>query len=201
MRYRILGADGREYGPVTADQVREWITEGRANAQTRALDEGTAQWKPLTEYAEFALILARAMPPLPAPGPISIAPTPRNNAMAVMGMVMGILSITCGMCCCYGLPFNVLGIVFSLVALVPDQTRSAIPAGPAPGHRGLGALHPEPGPIRLDVDARLGAEHAKHRAPVVPIVACPHRQFHSRPPALLSGRTWTLLPEHGSPQL
>ena len=116
MRYRILGADGREYGPVTADQVREWITEGRANAQTRALDEGTAQWKPLTEYAEFALILARAMPPLPAPGPISIAPTPRNNAMAVMGMVMGILSITCGMCC-HGLPFNVLGIVFSLVAL------------------------------------------------------------------------------------
>jgi uncharacterized membrane protein len=37
--------------------------------------------------------------------------------MAVMGMVMGILSITCGMCCCYGLPFNVLGIIFSLVAL------------------------------------------------------------------------------------
>jgi uncharacterized membrane protein len=37
--------------------------------------------------------------------------------MAVMGMAMGVLSITCGMCCCYGLPFNVLGIIFSLVAL------------------------------------------------------------------------------------
>ena len=37
--------------------------------------------------------------------------------MAVAGMVMGILSITCGICCCYGLPFNLLGIVFSLVAL------------------------------------------------------------------------------------
>jgi hypothetical protein len=32
-------------------------------------------------------------------------------------MVMGILSITCGMCCCYGAPFNILGIIFSLVAL------------------------------------------------------------------------------------
>ena len=30
---------------------------------------------------------------------------------------MGALSLTCGMCCCYGMPFNILGIVFSLVAL------------------------------------------------------------------------------------
>jgi hypothetical protein len=114
--YRIIGADGREYGPVTADQVREWITEGRVNSQTRVLAEGTAQWKPLTEYLEFAPMLARTAPPLPAPGPIYLAPTPRNNSMAVMGLVMGVLSITCGMCC-HGLPFNVLGIVFSLVAL------------------------------------------------------------------------------------
>ncbi len=114
--YRIIGADGREYGPATADQVCGWITESRVNAQTRVLAEGTAQWKPLTEYPEFAPMLVRTTPPLPAPGPISLAPTPRNNPMAVMGMVMGILSITCGMCC-HGLPFNVLGIVFSLVAL------------------------------------------------------------------------------------
>jgi hypothetical protein len=97
--------------------VREWITEGRVSAQTRVLAEGTAQWKPLTEYLEFAPMFARATPPLPAPGPIYVASTPRNNSMAVMGMVMGVLSITCGMCCCHGLPFNVLGIVFSLVAL------------------------------------------------------------------------------------
>jgi hypothetical protein len=115
--YRIIGADGREYGPATADQVREWITEGRANAQTKALAEGTTQWKPLTEYLEFAPMLARTIPASTAPGPIYMAPTPRNNSMAVMGMVMGVLSVTCGLCCCYGLPFNVLGIIFSLVAL------------------------------------------------------------------------------------
>ncbi len=115
--YRIIGADGREYGPATADQVRGWITEGRVDAQTRIMAEGTAQWKPLTEYLEFAPMHARTTPPLSVPGPISIALTPRNNSMAVMGMVMGVLSITCGMCCCYGFPFNVLGIIFSLVAL------------------------------------------------------------------------------------
>lgn len=115
--YRIIGADGREYGPATVDQVREWIAEGRVNAQTRALVEGAALWKPLVEYLEFAPLLARLASPLPTPGPISITPTPRTNSMAMAGLVMGILSITCGMCCCYGLPFNVLGIVFSLVAL------------------------------------------------------------------------------------
>jgi len=115
--YRIIGADGREYGPATADQVREWIAEGRANGQTKALVEGTGSWKPLVEYLEFAPLLASLAAPLPTLGPISITPTPRTNSMATAGLLMGILSITCGMCCCYGLPFNVLGIIFSLVAL------------------------------------------------------------------------------------
>src|ERR1035437_7374361 len=115
--YKIIGADGREYGPITADQVREWITEGRASGRTWALAEGAAQWKPLTEYLEFAPALGRTPLPSPAPGPISITRAPRTNSLALMGMLMGVLSITCGMCCCYGMPFNLLGIVFSLIAL------------------------------------------------------------------------------------
>ena len=115
--YRIIGADGREYGPATADQVREWIAEGRANAQTKALVEGTALWKPLVEYLEFAPLLAHMAAPLPTLGTISVTPSPRTNSLAMAGLVMGILSMTCGMCCCYGLPFNLLGIIFSLVAL------------------------------------------------------------------------------------
>ena len=50
--YRIIGADGREYGPIAADQLREWIAEGRANALTRAKVDGTDQWKTLTEFVE-----------------------------------------------------------------------------------------------------------------------------------------------------
>jgi hypothetical protein len=51
--YKIIGADGKEYGPVTADQLRQWISEGRANAQTRVLPEGATEWKPLGEIPEF----------------------------------------------------------------------------------------------------------------------------------------------------
>ena len=115
--YKIIGADGREYGPITAEQLRDWIAEGRANAQTRAMAEGTGQWKPLTEYLEFAPALGRTPPLQPAPALMPAPPPPRTNTLALMSMFMGILAMTCGMCCCYGMPFNVLGVVFSLVAL------------------------------------------------------------------------------------
>ena len=32
--YKIIGADQKEYGPVTAEQLRQWIAEGRVNGQT-----------------------------------------------------------------------------------------------------------------------------------------------------------------------
>lgn len=51
--YKIIGADGREYGPVTAEQLRQWIREGRANAETRVQAEGSADWTTLGSIAEF----------------------------------------------------------------------------------------------------------------------------------------------------
>ena len=114
--YKIIGADGREYGPVTAELLRQWVAEGRANAQTRVWTEGAPGWKPLVEFPEFAPLLAGAPGLGYAPGPVRVGPTSRTNPLAMTGMIMGILSISLG-CCCYGVPFNLLGIVFSLVAL------------------------------------------------------------------------------------
>ena len=51
--YKVIGADGREYGPVAADVLREWIAQGRANGQTRVLQEGSTGWKTLGELSEF----------------------------------------------------------------------------------------------------------------------------------------------------
>jgi hypothetical protein len=52
--YKIIGADGSEYGPVSADQLRQWIAERRANAQTKVQPEGSAEWTSLGTLAEFA---------------------------------------------------------------------------------------------------------------------------------------------------
>ncbi len=116
--YHIIGADQKEYGPVSADEVRAWITEGRANGQTLARFEG-GPWKPLSTFPEFVGSLGAAQQPAP---PVALTQAslagraPETNSMAVAGLVMGILSMTLGLVCC-GLVFNVLGIIFSSVAL------------------------------------------------------------------------------------
>jgi hypothetical protein len=51
--YKIIGADQKEYGPVSADQLRQWVTEGRVNGQTLICPEGQTEWKPLSAFAEF----------------------------------------------------------------------------------------------------------------------------------------------------
>ena len=38
--YKIIGADLKEYGPVSAEQIRQWITEGRVNSETKLQAEG-----------------------------------------------------------------------------------------------------------------------------------------------------------------
>ena len=60
--FKILGADGKEYGPVTAEVLRQWIADLRAAAQTRVQAVGSTEWKALSEFPEFVGAL-RATPP------------------------------------------------------------------------------------------------------------------------------------------
>lgn len=71
--FKILGGDGKEYGPVTLDQIKQWIGEGRANHATMAKAEGDISWKPLAQYPEFAELLGVQPPALAAP-PAGAAP-------------------------------------------------------------------------------------------------------------------------------
>ena len=115
--YKIIGADGREYGPATVEQLRGWIAEGRANATTLVQLEGTGEWKRLGVMSEFAALVPAAIA-----GPITpIMPsTPggirKTSGFATSGLICGILSIPSVLCCC-GFPTGILGIVFSLAAL------------------------------------------------------------------------------------
>ena len=53
MQYYIIGADGNEYGPVDAEQLRSWIELGRANGNTLARTDKESKWKALLQFEEF----------------------------------------------------------------------------------------------------------------------------------------------------
>jgi len=114
--YKIFGTDGKVYGPATAEQVRQWIAEGRANAQTQVLAEGAREWRSLGTIPEFAGLFAATVAPV-APGypPLMMGTVRKTNGFATGSMVLGIFSWA--FCCCYGMPFNLLGAIFGFVAL------------------------------------------------------------------------------------
>jgi len=62
--YKIIGADGKEYGPVSVDQIRQWAAAGRINAQTLIQPEGSTDWK---AAANFPDLLPPVAPPVMQP--------------------------------------------------------------------------------------------------------------------------------------
>jgi hypothetical protein len=47
---RVIGGDGVEYGPVRAEQLRQWTAEGRVNSRTQIRADGQPDWRPLQRF-------------------------------------------------------------------------------------------------------------------------------------------------------
>ena len=112
--YKILGSDQKEYGPVTAEVVREWIAARRANAHTKVQKEGGGEWTALATFPEFqeALRIASSTPPNLVEGatftPASVPPEAQNKGLAITSLILGVLSLACfGLL--LGLPAIILG--------------------------------------------------------------------------------------------
>lgn len=56
--YKIIGADGKQYGPVSLEEMRQWLAQGRMNAQTRVQEAGAAEWKTAAEFPELGFTAA-----------------------------------------------------------------------------------------------------------------------------------------------
>jgi len=103
MNYLIIGGDGKAYGPVSGEQIRNWFREGRVDAQTRIAAEGRLEWQPMAAYAEFADLCqpVSSMPDAPPPVAAGSGKTPSSGTRqtteptAVASLVLGILSFMC----------------------------------------------------------------------------------------------------------
>src|SRR5579863_5526917 len=109
--YKIIGTDGQQYGPVGADQIRRWLAENRANAQTLVQGESSIEWKPLISFPELASDLKIAPPQIT---------TRIANPRASNKIPAGICAILLG---CFGvhkfiLGYTGAGLVMLLVSVV-----------------------------------------------------------------------------------
>jgi len=111
--YKIIGVDGRQYGPVGLEQMRQWIAEGRVNAQTRVQGDAGGDWKIAAEFPELGLASAvggsgagSTPPPLSA-----VQPKSRPQGLAITSFVLGLLSLAC-----FGLLAGIPAIICGHVA-------------------------------------------------------------------------------------
>ena len=113
--YTLIGGDQKQYGPVTEEQLRQWILDGRVNAQSRVKAESDAEWRPLSVFPEFAAALAAksAAAGTPPPLPSAAPPMPaKTSGLAVTSLVLGILGMfTCGITALFGLILGVMAMV------------------------------------------------------------------------------------------
>ncbi len=133
MNYRIVGNDGKTYGPVGADQIRAWIAQDRVESRTPIFVEGATDWSFVGILPKFAGHFAQTPPPISSQKPVTM-PTRNSNTLATWSLVCGALA---WMCCCCCIPFNLLGLVFGIIALVQIQSQPEPQSGRSVAIAGL----------------------------------------------------------------
>ena len=103
--YKIIGGDGKEYGPVSAEQLRQWFAEGRVNAQTKVLAEDSTEWRTLAAIGEFAGLVG--VPPVTPP--VTPSARPYQVTFDIPTYLAPAILVT--LFCC--LPFGIPAIVFA----------------------------------------------------------------------------------------
>jgi hypothetical protein len=101
--YKILGSDQKEYGPITGAELKQWVDERRANAQTQIAPAEGGAWRTLGSIPEFA-------PWFRSAPPVSPAAPEKTSGLAIVALVFSILGL-CGL-------LAPVGFVLGIIALV-----------------------------------------------------------------------------------
>ena len=89
--YKIIGTDGKQYGPVNADDIRRWQAENRVNAQTLIQTDVAVEWKPMSAFPEFSGE-TKSIPPTIAP-PVAASRASNKIPAGICGILLGWLGI------------------------------------------------------------------------------------------------------------
>jgi len=61
--YQVMGEDGQEYGPVSAEKIGAWVSEQRLERKSPVKSPGSRDWVFLESLPEFADLFAPHAPP------------------------------------------------------------------------------------------------------------------------------------------
>lgn len=118
--FRIIGGDHQEYGPITPDQLKQWIAEGRASGQTMVQMEGTPGWRPLSTFPQLAAFLVSTAPLPPPISPSSDSASdpvttviPYKNMPALISYYLAVFSLIP----CLGIPLGLAALVLGVIGL------------------------------------------------------------------------------------
>jgi hypothetical protein len=126
--YKIIGGDQKEYGMLSAEDLRKWIAEGRLNAQTLAKAETDEEFRPLGGFPEFVAALAAAAE-APTQTPTTIQPAADGDRDTALRRVKGpaiALIVTSGL----GVAYYAFSGIFTLLtggAMFHQEMPSNIP--------------------------------------------------------------------------
>jgi hypothetical protein len=134
MKYWFYVLDGQQAGPVDENAFQQLVLSGTIVAETLVWSDGMADW---CTYGELAARSTAGLPLPPTGSPVpptsTSIPAPLSSSfpssslagasstspspMALSGLVLGVVSMTFGFCCCSGWPFSIPGIIVSGIAL------------------------------------------------------------------------------------
>lgn len=87
--YKIIGGDGREYGPASLDELKSWIQEGRVAATTLVWCSEANTWQAAAKYPELQSQVGP--PPSPAPSFVPVGFLPRLAAYLIDQFLLGLI--------------------------------------------------------------------------------------------------------------
>ena len=109
-QYKIKGTGGAEYGPVSTEELQQWVAQNRCTRESLVKVDGSGEWVPLATLPEFQD--AFAAPPAPAPasaeGGVSTV-IPYKNVPALIAYYVGVFCIICPPLLCF--PAIILGVI------------------------------------------------------------------------------------------
>lgn len=114
IQYLLIGADNRQYGPITQEQVETWIRDGRANRDSLVQVVGQPSWVPLSSLESFRDCLADSDRP-----PVILQGDPRKSKLVagLLGILLGSLGVHR-----FYLGYTEIGVIQIIVTVVTCGT-------------------------------------------------------------------------------